>query len=66
MHLSQGNCAKAMALYQVVLRAREAQCTHEHPSVADTLKNVAVVYKSIQHSKAFETYEEALVIRRAA
>jgi len=61
-----GQYAKAEPLYQRSLSIQEAMLGKDHPDVALTLNNLALLYKSMgQYAKAERLYQRSLAIREA-
>ena len=59
-----GDYEKALPLYQRALEIREKVLGPQHPSVATTLNNLALLYESMgDYEKALPLYQRALEIR---
>ena len=61
---SMGDYEKALPLYQRALEIREKVLGPQHPDVATTLNNLAVLYRQMgDYEKALPLYQRALDIR---
>ena len=62
--ISMGDYEKALPLYQRALEIIEKVLGPQHPDVATTLNNLAVLYESMgDYEKALPLYQRALEIR---
>ena len=64
VYVNQGKYDEALAMYEKALSIRLKKLGDDHPDVADTYNNMAVVYYNQgKYEEALAMYEKALSIR---